>query len=429
MDERYGSAVSPASKTAPAGKSRHGSRRPGAGFRIRSASRLRWYLYDAGNTIVELAVSLNLFAFFAASGRLTNRDVGLVYAVSTWVATGLGFALGSLIDRTGNAIGPLRILTVASATFISALSLLPREHETTLLTCAALGNLTFILGALAYTSMMKGISRGTSVLAVSGRGVAASYVGSLAAIVLWLLVVRRISDQAAQVYVFLYSGILYLACSLPLLRETAPRRRVRPRGRPILSRRHILFLAGAMLITAGLHGTALNLIPFLESRGLDDSEAQMIWAFGAATVILGAAAVGVFGRAIRTSARPWLAGPILVWALAVGALTVVSGSAGILAAVGVAGACAGSILSVVRGQFAASTSLSRQGVGFGTFFLFQRLGQGIGPMGWTLMDGREVVSGFAPGPLLMAGLGVAAAALFLVAGQMGRRKPRLREAN
>jgi MFS-type transporter involved in bile tolerance (Atg22 family) len=414
MDERYGSALSPGSKTPPARRSGAGSRRSGPILRIQSPSRLRWYLYDAGNTIVELAVSLNLFAFFAASGHLTNRDVGLVYAVSTWVATGLGFALGSHIDRTGNAIGALRILTVASAILISALSLVPREAGALLLVCAALGNLTFILGALAYTSMMKGVSRGTSVLSVSGRGVAASYVGSLAAIVVWLLVMRRISDRAALAYVFLYSGILYLAFSLPLLREKAPRRRTRPRNGPILSRRYIVFLAGAMLITAALHGTALNLIPFLEGRGLPEPVAQRIWAFGALTVIVGAAAVGVLGRTIRRNPRRWLAGSIAVWALAVGTLSLDSGLAGVVSAVGVAGACAGWILSTVRGQFAAVTSLARQGIGFGTFFLFQRMGQGLGPVGWTLADNREVVSGFTGAPLLMAAVGVAAALMFLV---------------
>jgi MFS-type transporter involved in bile tolerance (Atg22 family) len=381
----------------------------------KTPSRLRWYLYDAGNTIVELSVSLYLVVFLTAGGRTDPRSVGAIYAGSTWLATFFGLALGSHIDRTRNVMGPLKLLTVLSAAAICLISVIPPRFTTLLLTSAFIGNFAFVLAVLAYTSMMRSVAGSASLLSVSGRGVAASYIGGLCAVLIWIAIERSLLHPSARTFTFLFSGLAYLLFALPLLFQGAPPpspvvASAAPAHR-LVDRHTLWYLLGVLLMTAGLHGTALNVVSFLsKTQHVSQSKAQTIWIVGVAAVVIGAGLVGLVGKRIARSSVAAFAVAIGTWVACLAILWRSSGIGTLIIAIVVAGACSGFILSTLRGLFAGITSESRQGAGFGAYFVFQRIGQGIGPLVWTLADARRADTSLSP--LLMALLGAGSLLMF-----------------
>jgi MFS-type transporter involved in bile tolerance (Atg22 family) len=228
-------------------------------------------------------------------------------------------------------------------------------------------------------------------------------------------------------YVFAFAATAYFLCSLPLLFQKPPSASPAGKGsghdRSVSRRTQVWFLLGVLLVTAGLHGTALNMVAYLgETRGLPGSRAQELWVLGVLAVIAGAGCVGLFGKLVEKYPYTWLMGSILVWCLAVGGLAFPLELPLLVVVVALAGFASGSILGGLRGEFAAITSAERQGTSFGTYFLFQRIGQGIGPLFWILTGSRSTLNeaAISLSPVSMSALGLGGIVMFGLAKRSDR---------
>lgn len=350
----------------------------------------------------------------------------MTYAFSTWVATGLGLLVGSVIDRSKDAHRPLRVFTTLSALSVALLSLVPGRHPFLLLGFAFLGNASFILATLAYTSMLRAVTGDANLVAISGRGVAASYLGALSGMLVWIGLTRFVLHDG-EFYIFTFAALAWFLSALPLLLQdhppAAPTGTGSRQDRAVSRQTQLWFLLGVLLVTAGLHGTALNMVAYLEQiHAVASSRAQEIWVVGVVAVIAGAGAVGAFGKLVERHPYSWLMVSILAWCAAVACLAFGLNRPLLIVVVALAGVASGSILGGLRGEFAAITNAGRQGTSFGTYFLFQRVGQGIGPLFWILVQSKRSTfdAALSPSPLAMAILGLGGVVMFALAKRSDR---------
>lgn len=368
-------------------------------------TRLAWYAYDLGNTTVEFAIPLYLTIWIVQDIGVPAWLFGLASAFSSWAIGLSGPYIGVRADERRERRRWFTASALVAAVLLGSLAALPTEGFTsvTLILCLlVLANYFFQLSSLIYNASMLTAARGANVVSVSALGIALSYLGGLAGIVLIELLVSGslIPGLSGRAYAVLPMALLFLACALPSfgargLWQSAPTRRpplVGHMHRRIqavwreASRQHKAgwFLAGFFALNSSIMGITLYLpLHVTEVTDLHDSLLTIV--LGGAVIVsaVGAGAVTLLHPVGPTVRQIVLLGLTLLGLNAL-VLSLVSGTAPVIAFVCLHGLLSGALVPTVRAAFAQTFRSEYQALGFGLFGAVQRVSQGLGAALWPL---------------------------------------------
>ncbi len=182
-------------------------------------ARRSWYLYDFGNSayasVVLLAVYSAFFKNVVVGGAEGTRLWGLSVGAAAIIVAVISPILGAIADVTKSKKRFLMGFTVLSVVFTAALFFVGKGD-------VFKGMLFFILAEIGYRgaqvfydSLLSDVSTPESIGSVSGKGWAFGMVGGIIALLLVLLPIQLVGNQAIP-FAFLITAVFFWASSLPV---------------------------------------------------------------------------------------------------------------------------------------------------------------------------------------------------------------------
>ncbi len=183
-------------------------------------ARWSWYFYDFGNSayasVVLLAVYSAFFKNVVVGGVEGTRLWGISVGIAAVMVALISPVLGTIADSTKSKKKFLLIFTIVSVVF-TALLFFVREGD------VFTGVLFFILAEIGYRAaqvfydaLLPDVSTPESIGSVSGKGWAVGMVGGIVALLLALLPIQLIGNEAIP-YAFLITAAVFLLSSIPAL--------------------------------------------------------------------------------------------------------------------------------------------------------------------------------------------------------------------
>jgi UMF1 family MFS transporter len=173
-----------------------------------------WVAYDFANTIFS-AVMVSFF-FTAYVKELTGRDawVGSANTVSMILAAFAVPVFGCMVDRSNCSKKGLLILTLICCAATAAITFIPSVPENVMwmMLLFVVANFCYQATLVFYDTLLADVATKKNVGLISGIGVGAGYVGTIAA----LYALLPVKENYGIEYTFIGCAIMFAVLTLPL---------------------------------------------------------------------------------------------------------------------------------------------------------------------------------------------------------------------
>ncbi len=364
-------------------------------------TRWAWYAYDFGNTAVEFAIPLYLTIWIINELNATAWAFGLASALSSWAVGLSGPYIGVSADENRSRRQWFTVSALAATLLFGLLPFLPRRGTAALLAIllvAMTANYAFQISSLIYNASMLKAAAGVNVVSVSSRGMALSFAGGAAGVLLMESLVsgRLLPGISGRAYALLPAALIFLACCLPGIFAPklwqkkdepvhAPPGRLHERMAALWreSAQHHKagwFLAGYFALNSSVMGLTLYLPLHVQAAtGLGGMRLLLVFALVVLMSALGAVAVSLLSPG-QTLVRRLVVAGLVVLGLNALVFSLASSLAWILFFASVHGLLSGALVPTVRGAFAQTFPADYQALAFGLFGAVQRVSQGAGAL-------------------------------------------------
>lgn len=170
---------------------------------------LSWALYDAGNSLWPMTITLYVALWFIDDHNVPEVIYGTVYSSSLVVVALVSPVLGAVSDRYGRRLPFLMLFTSVAVVAMSLITV--GENMTLSLFFFALAMFTFQSALLYYDALLDAVADEESRGRISGLGVAMGYTGT----VVGVLLLAPFVQLGGRGWAFLPTGLLYLFLALP----------------------------------------------------------------------------------------------------------------------------------------------------------------------------------------------------------------------
>jgi MFS transporter, UMF1 family len=182
-------------------------------------ARRSWYLYDFGNSayasVVLLAVYSAFFQKEVVGGAEGTRLWGLSVGAAAIIVAVISPILGTIADYTKSKKKFLMGFTALSVVFTAALFFVGKGDVFKGMFFFILAEIGYRGAQVFYDALLTDVSTPESIGSVSGKGWAFGMVGGIIALLLVLLPIQLVGNQAIP-FAFLITAVFYLLSSIPV---------------------------------------------------------------------------------------------------------------------------------------------------------------------------------------------------------------------
>ena len=168
-----------------------------------------WALYDLGNSIWPITVTLYVAPWFIVDREVTDLAYAAVFSITMLAIALLSPLLGAVSDRYGRRLPFLMLFTLLAVAPMGLIALGDSIVLNLLFFAAAM--FCFQLALVYYDALLDTVSDEEGRGRISGLGVALGYLG----VIIGVLLMKPFVDIGGRSWAFLPAGLLFLLFSLP----------------------------------------------------------------------------------------------------------------------------------------------------------------------------------------------------------------------
>jgi MFS transporter, UMF1 family len=183
-------------------------------------SRWSWYFYDFGNSayasVVLLAVYSAYFKNVVVGGAEGTRLWGISVGIAAVLVAVISPILGSIADFTKSKKKFLMIATALSIIFTALLFFVGEGDIFIGMFFFILAEIGYRVAQVFYDALLNDVSTPESIGRVSGKGWAVGMIGGILALLIVLVPIQLIGNEAIH-FAFLITAVFFLLSSIPTL--------------------------------------------------------------------------------------------------------------------------------------------------------------------------------------------------------------------
>ena len=181
-------------------------------------SRWSWYFYDFGNSayasVVLLAVYSAFFKNVVVGGAEGTRLWGISVGIAAILVAFVSPVLGTIADFTKSKKKFLMIFTALSIIFTAMLFFVGAGDVFSGMFFFIMAEIGYRAAQVFYDALLADVSTPESIGFISGKGWAVGMVGGIIALILVLIPIQLIGNEAIR-FAFLITAVFYLLSAIP----------------------------------------------------------------------------------------------------------------------------------------------------------------------------------------------------------------------